>query len=246
MTRLSGLWNTGSSGKLDFTNPVLQEVFTTHLVTDTAGHAYPLYANISVEHANALYRTIKTCQPQVVIEIGMAYGISALAILSALADSGGNGSLISIDPEQSTGARNIGILNVQRSGLIERHRLIEEFDYLALPPLLKDRLSVDFAYVDGWHTFDYTLLDFFYIDKMLNEGGIVAFNDCSLPAVNKVLRFAITHRKYRELNVGLKPSYLTRNIRNAIRNVFTLTSKQDRYFQKQAGWEPAWDFFVDF
>ena len=31
-----------------------------------------------------------------------------------------------------------------------------------------------------------------------------------------------------------------------VRNLATLTSKQDRYFQKQDGWEPEWHFYARF
>jgi len=40
---------------------------------------------------------------------------------------------------------------------------------------------IDFAFIDGAHTFDHVLVDFFYIDRMLNVGGIVAFDDVGFP-----------------------------------------------------------------
>jgi hypothetical protein len=85
------------------------------------------------------------------------------------------------------------------------HQLIEEVDYIALPELVKRKCRIDFAYIDGWHTFDYVLLDFFYIDKMLNTQGIVAFNDAGYLSVHRVLKFMISHRKYRESTHGSEP-----------------------------------------
>jgi hypothetical protein len=81
---------------------------------------------------------------------------------------------------------------------------------------------------------------------MLKVGGVVAFNDCYLPAVKKVLGFVRTHRRYQEIDVGLKPSYVSKNLGRMVRNIVTLTSTQDRYFQKQAAWEPDWDFYAAF
>jgi len=65
-----------------------------------------------------------------------------------------------------------------KASLSDRHELIEEYDYDALPRLRASGLRVDFAYLDGWHTFDHTLLAWWYVDKMLPAGGIVGFNDC--------------------------------------------------------------------
>ncbi len=107
----------------------------------------------------------------------MAFGVASLAIVSALVEAGTGGQLISIDPNRSRHWRNIGVLNLRRAGFDGHHRLIERVDYLALPELVRERQTIQFAYIDGWHTFDYTLLDFLYIDKMLAPGGVVAFND---------------------------------------------------------------------
>jgi len=51
------------------------------------------------------------------------------------------------------------------------HELVEDFDYYALPRLLANGCRADFAYIDGWHTFDHAMLDFWFIDKMMNIGG---------------------------------------------------------------------------
>jgi len=67
--------------------------------------------------------------------------------------------------------------------------LILDKSFNALPQLLKNKTELDFAYIDGWHTFDYTPVDFFYIDKMLKVRGIVAFNDVSWRSVHKVINF---------------------------------------------------------
>src|SRR4030095_12391735 len=108
-----------------------------------------------------------------------------LAILTALAECGGE--LISIDPGQTSDYHGVGRTHVLRATHSARHTLIESPDYLALPELIKSGVIVDFAYIDGWHTFDYTLVDLFLIDKLLRVGGVVGFNDCALPSVRQVL-----------------------------------------------------------
>jgi hypothetical protein len=128
--------------------------------------------------------------------------------------------------------------------------VIEEPDFLALPRLLALGCKVDFGYIDGWHTFDYTLLDFYYIDRMLPVNGVVGFNDCDYPAVHKAINFVLSHRRYKEVDVGLQPAYGRR--KELIRFLRGRWSKrhrvlcQDRYFRKLEDWEPNFDFFAEF
>jgi predicted O-methyltransferase YrrM len=205
-------------------------------------------------------------RPSQVVEIGMAVGSSTLAILSALSQTGGR--LISIDPDESSQWHGVGLACVKRAGFAEQHELMEDFDYRALPELLRRGERIDFAYVDGWHTFDYTLLDFFYIDKMLSVGGVVGFNDCDLRAVHRVIRFVQRYRHYTEIDVGLKRHYSASQIgRTAAKwleaptrvehawNLARSTAftaclmlegrpSNDRYFRKDEHWEPSWKFYT--
>ncbi|MGH7769405.1 MAG: class I SAM-dependent methyltransferase [Candidatus Binatia bacterium] len=229
---------------------VLQEIFSTKTSTGPAGESIPINSNISRAHAEALFSAVLNARPSLVIEIGMAFGVSTLAILAALHQLG-HGRLISIDPFQSTQWTGRGLAAVGRAGFAARHQLIEDFDYTALPRLLQSSHEIDFAYIDGWHTFDYALLDSWYLDKMLKAGGILGFNDCGLPAVDKVIKFLLRYRRYQEVDVGLasgagKYSRL-RNLMRQLRGKKPLTyNKPDRYFKKAESWEPNWDYFAEF
>jgi predicted O-methyltransferase YrrM len=214
--------------------PTLKEMLETRLAHTADGTRIAIISNISQAYAEALYKTVLEHRPEIALEIGMAFGISSLAILSALAANGSDGKLITIDPNQSSDWSSCGRTAVARAGFSARHELIEAFDYSALPRLLDSGLKIGFAYIDGWHTFDYTLLDWWYVDKMLPMGGIVAFNDCGFPAVDKVIQFVLTHRSYVEIDVGL-PRVLKEGRR-----------AEDRYFRKTGSEEPAWNFFAPF
>ena len=226
--------------------PVLQEIYTTGKVRDAEGAVSELKDEISAAFAEALYRTVLARRPAVVLEIGMACGLSSLAIVRGLHDAGGSGKLISIDPGQTSQYKRVGRTNIERAGYGDRHELIEALDYLALPMLLQRNQRIDFAYIDGWHTFDYALLDFFYCDKLLNVGGVVAFNDCGYRSVHKVLKFVRTHRHYKDLNVGLPRSYKGRNLLISTARRLMGLSTEDRYFQKLEDWEPNWNFYAPF
>jgi predicted O-methyltransferase YrrM len=119
------------------------------------------------------------------LEIGMAFGTSAITILS-----NEKCNLISIDPFQSTQWESNGVKLVKEFGFSDRHELIEKKSYIALPELLTDHeSSFDFIFIDGWHTFDYTLLDFFYSNLLLKIGGFIMIDDALHNGVSSCMRY---------------------------------------------------------
>jgi predicted O-methyltransferase YrrM len=66
--------------------------------------------------------------------------------------------------------------------------------HVALPLLLAEvtsgaREPFDFIFIDGFHTFDYTLLDFFYADLLLKVNGVIMLDDIRHKAVADVVRY---------------------------------------------------------
>jgi len=241
--RLTVLRKLEKEGLRVLPNGLMLEIYETGVVRDERDQSHPLTSAIHPQYARTLYDAVLTHNPKIVAEIGMAEGLSSLAILAALRDAGQGGRLISIDPHQHNCWHGIGVANVRRAGLSAHHQLVEKYDYVALPELLNGGVVLDFAYVDGTHTFDYTLLDFFYVDKLLRIGGIVGFNDCGYRAVRRVLGFVRTHRKYQELimeqELGFSAAGMLAEARSFLGRV-------DRYFEKIENWEPAWNFYTRF
>ena len=56
---------------------------------------------------------------------------------------------------------------------------------------------MDFAFIDGWHTFDFALVDFFYVDRLLRPGGVVVLDDTDFPSVWKLCRYIVSNRAYK-------------------------------------------------
>jgi predicted O-methyltransferase YrrM len=231
---------------MNLVNSTIRGLYETRRVLGQDGVERPLDPLLPESFAVALQDTVRQHQPRVALEVGMACGMSSLAILAGLHTAGPDGRLISIDPHQSTSYHGAGVANVARAGLAGRHELVEKPDYLALPNLLEKGTRLQFAYIDGWHTFDYVLLDLFYIDKMLDAGGIIAFNDCGWRSVHRALGFLTSHRRYRELNVGLRPDYGSGRLLGSLLRYVQGRSNSDRYFQKIESWEPSYDFYSQF
>jgi predicted O-methyltransferase YrrM len=237
--------NMNRQSQLSVSCPLLQRILETGKVQDGEGKDVEAGGAITPDLAVTLNAAVKRFRPKTALEVGMANGVSSLSILSALDEVGGEGRLISFDPNQTAHWHGVGILNVRRAGFGARHMLREQMDYLALPALLAEGQRIQFAYIDGWHTFDYTLLDFFYVDKMLDVGGVVAFNDCGYRAVNRVLHFVRTHRRYKPVDVGLARNF-GRSWRSQLGRRLANISHEDRYFQKVEQFEPAWNFYARF
>jgi len=67
-----------------------------------------------------------------------------------------------IDAFQSTYFNNIGVGNLKKANL-NIYDLIEAYTEIALPQLLSDVKKYDFCFIDGNHTFDRVLVDFFIL-----------------------------------------------------------------------------------
>ena len=149
---------------------------------------------IPAEECALIYESIAASGAVRGIETGMAFGMSSLCIADALRRNSASSELVSIDPCQTTDWKGAGLHLLARAGLSTT--LLEESSQLALPRLAAEGQRFDFGFIDGWHTFDHTLIDFFYIDMMLRDGGIVVFDDVGYPAIHAVVRFVLTNRDY--------------------------------------------------
>ncbi len=124
-----------------------------------------------------------------------AYGISSLAICDAIKDRGAPRHRI-IDPFQATEWRGIGLLNLRRAG-VGFAEWIEERSEYALPRLAKaDSDSVDLVLIDGWHTFDHTILDIFYADRLIRVGGYIVIDDATWASVSRACAYLSTYPNY--------------------------------------------------
>ena len=126
----------------------------------------------------------------------MALGVSSLYIAEALRDLGGTRRYIVTDPFQSSHWHHAGLQGLRRHKLDTMVEFHERFSHHLLPELEQKGLTVDLAFVDGNHFFDYALMDFLLIDRILRIGGIIVFDDVCWPSVRKVLRYILTNRAY--------------------------------------------------
>jgi predicted O-methyltransferase YrrM len=170
-------------------NTLIQKIYETRSVVGRSGNVHPLHSEIDHEEGKFLFELIED-DPSIVktLEVGCAYGLSSLHICQALQDRSGASHTI-IDPFQNTSWDGVGIKNLEEAG-VSFFELIEMKSEFALPRLLEDSEGgFDFIFVDGWHTFDHTLIDCFYATRLLRVGGYLVIDDVVLPAVRRVVDF---------------------------------------------------------
>jgi predicted O-methyltransferase YrrM len=133
-----------------------------------------------------------------VIEIGLAYGSSALAIAEALVANGsGQAHHLILDPYQNR-FHGSGWSAIVEAGIASLCLLFEERSQIVLPRLLSDGFLADAAFVDGSHIFHNVFVDLFYLRELVHPGGLVILDDCSYPSVATAVR-------YFQVNTGWEP-----------------------------------------
>lgn len=127
---------------------------------------------------------------ETVVEIGLAYGSSALAIGEALVmvDPPRPRHII-IDPFQQREWSNVGWDLLRSAGLDAIARLMPAPSSLALPQLVTEGLVADAAFVDGSHRFHEVFVDLYFLRTLVRPGGLIVVDDYWAPSVRTALRY---------------------------------------------------------
>jgi predicted O-methyltransferase YrrM len=195
----------------DYENPKYQvhkyikKIYDQNYIRDMNNNKIKLKSHISPRERYHLYKLIKKFKIKKTLEVGCANGISTLYILSALHENmkkSGNSAYnhTAIDPYQTTQWNQAGLINVRNSKMNDIFTLIEDKSYNVLPHLLqKFPKYYDMIFIDGFHTFDYTLIDFFYSDLLLKINGFIVIDDIRHKGVKKCLKYILTNYKHYKL-----------------------------------------------
>jgi predicted O-methyltransferase YrrM len=133
---------------------------------------------------------------ETVVEVGLAYGSSALAIGEAMLAAGKPGPRqVIIDPFQDSAFHDTGWALLREAGLDGIAVLERDRSSLVLPQLLVDGLVADAAFVDGSHRFHEVFVDLYFLRKIVRPGGLIVLDDYDTASVR-------TAARYYERNLG--------------------------------------------
>lgn len=134
-----------------------------------------------------------------VVEIGLAYAGSALAIGEALVRIGSpNPRHVVIDPFQYTAYDGVGWELLRSAGLDGIAELVTEPSQRFLARLADAGFAADAAFVDGSHHFHNVFVDLHFLGEIVRPGGIVLLDDVWWPSVSAAVA-------YFEANLGWRP-----------------------------------------
>jgi len=117
----------------------------------------------------ALYTIVKYTKPKIVVETGVAMGVSSTCILLAMEETG-VGELISIDKQSRAG-------EIIPNKLKEKWSFHVGYSYDILPNL--DLKGIDMFFHDSGHSYKCMSFEFEWAYPRLTEGGILVSDDIS-------------------------------------------------------------------
>ncbi|ALC19421.1 class I SAM-dependent methyltransferase [Streptomyces pristinaespiralis] len=125
-----------------------------------------------------------------VVEVGLAYAGSALAIGEALAAvDRPRARHVIIDPFQEREYSNAGWDLLRAAGLDSIATLMLTPSSIALPRLLTEGFIADAAFVDGSHRFHEVFVDLYFLRKIVRPGGLIVIDDDWWPSVHTAVQY---------------------------------------------------------
>lgn len=223
-------------------NAVLARLSSTGVIKQPDGSESPVHSHIPAFECQIIQQWLQEHRCSRLIEIGLAYGISSLYICDAVAD---RTDLIYhiIDPHQQHHWQGLGLHHLREAGYGERITFHETYAECYLPQLWQSGFRCDFALIDGRHTFDQTLIDFFWINRLLTVNGIVIFDDIQLPAVQRATAYVATYPCYERLPL---PSAVSNSTTARVRRLNGIAEARIVGFRKVSKDERTHDWYVDF
>lgn len=135
-----------------------------------------------------------------VVEVGLAYGSSALAIGEALLRVGSSTPRhVVIDPFQHTAYDGVGwelLCAAELDGVAE---LVTEPSQRFLARLADVGFVADAAFVDGSHHFHHVFVDLFFLGQIVRPGGMVIVDDVWWPSVGTAVAYFETNLGWQQV-----------------------------------------------
>lgn len=146
-------------------------------------------SSVSDKYGRLLFRLVEYFKPQTIIEMGTSVGISTLYLALANPDA----SIYTIEgcaTKSEQAAANFNALQVSN---IEQH--IGRFD-IVLPDLIRQAGRLDFAFIDGNHTYEATLANFESLLTIANNDTVFVFDDIHWSAgMQKAWNEIVAHKR---------------------------------------------------
>jgi predicted O-methyltransferase YrrM len=174
----------------------LLDAYNTKKISTIDKKVVEFHSGINEPEAEMISRAITDIKAKNTLEVGLAMGASAITFCDSARRINQSSMHYAIDPYQFKDYGGVGVNLINEAGFSDNFKLLEGKTHEVFHYFFENKVELDMAFIDGWHTFDYTFADFFLIDKVLKVGGLLAFHDMYGLSKQKVLNFIKTHRDY--------------------------------------------------
>jgi predicted O-methyltransferase YrrM len=163
---------------------------------DGERHALKPDTRVSPSEGMWLYYLCLSVRPKATIEIGMAYGYSALYFLAAHAKCG-SGHHTAIDPCETSLWHGIGLAQVRAAfaGMPKSFTFLDDRSDRVATDLAREGRRFDIVFIDGPHLFDHALMDFYLYAPLCTVGGYVVLDDVWMPSIRTLVDFVRANRQ---------------------------------------------------
>jgi predicted O-methyltransferase YrrM len=163
------------------------------LGSDGQRHAVNPLTRILPSQGMWFYDLCCSLKSRATLEIGFAYGFSALFFLAGAAKNGA-GRHTAIDPFEVSHWHGIGLANIGAADAESSFRLISDRSDHAATDLARQNSSFDIIFIDGNHRFDDALVDFYLYAPLCKVEGLIIFDDMWMNSIQTVVSFVRANR----------------------------------------------------
>jgi predicted O-methyltransferase YrrM len=137
------------------------------------------------------------------IEIGLAFGFSALFICEdLLTQEDAAPQHVALGPWQASAYADCGLRNLSRAGVMPLVEFHPQASRQALPRFLEEQRQFHLAFVDGNHRFDAVFVDLYYLGQLVRRGGVIFLDDFQLPTIRKAAEFFVENLSWKVEDVS--------------------------------------------
>jgi predicted O-methyltransferase YrrM len=180
----------------------IERLYAEQTVLDEDGASHGILpVAVTPERGAFIANLCRAERPSATLEVGMAWGLSTLHILAALAEIRGSepgAPHVVMDPFQVARYGNAALRLVREVGAEAMLEFYPEPSEIVLPRMLANGRQFDLVFIDGDHRFDPGFVDFFFVHRILKPGGLVIFDDVLFDGIYLTSRWA-------ETNLGYQP-----------------------------------------
>jgi len=176
-------------------NTLLENIFKTGKFVNSRGEEIKVYGETERPQCDFLQSLVRENGYKRSLEIGFAFGMSALSIVEEVSKNGG--CHLVIDKFQNSDWGGNGMDLIIQAGYKDKTEFREQYCYEVLPELAARKERFDFVYIDSTKQFDWLMMDFFFIDRLLDINGMIVFDDVGYYSVRKLIRYITQYPSYK-------------------------------------------------